>query len=548
MTQNSPGQGDPRSKRADSWRKDPRSVRFGFVVAALSPILFGAIAVSFGQDCNWDLRNYHFYNVFAWFSGRYAFDFAPGYLCSYYNPTLFVPRVLAMQYLSPVMLAAVTGAVQGCVVWPVYWFGVRLLPIEQPRMRSAVAAALAYVGALGAIGLSQLGTSFIDTTAATIALVGLGFCLLVDWHRAADGRSRLRSCAIGAFILGSLTALRLQSILYVVGALAALTLTQYAARRQRLLALTTFSVGTASGFCLGMLPWGLTMWHHFRNPIFPLLNGVFRSPYASVVNSYAPTLMPPSKIVEWLFLPFVVLTEPSRGHEVPFFDLRLPMLYAVVVLACVGWRFRWPWYGSELLTRTLIAFGGAYLVFLVRFTNYRFGVGFEIMAPLLAVLILAAMFRPTKVLGGVVAFLFAIVLVTTRRADWGHTEFGASHLGVPELAVPDDALLISTGHRPTSYVVASVPSSVAMIRLNADGDSLHSPDIHTPVSEPNPIEPRLRERLRAHRGPLYLLTAEPATADAALHRYGLSVAGSCSTPKPYVALEGPLSVCPLRRE
>ena len=33
------------------------------------PVLFGAIALAMGQDSNWDLRNYHWYNPYAFLQG-----------------------------------------------------------------------------------------------------------------------------------------------------------------------------------------------------------------------------------------------------------------------------------------------------------------------------------------------------------------------------------------------------------------------------------------------------------------------------------------------
>ena len=47
-----------------------------------------------GVDANWDLRNYHLYNVHAWFTGRGAMDIAPAQLQSWHNPLLDVPLYL----------------------------------------------------------------------------------------------------------------------------------------------------------------------------------------------------------------------------------------------------------------------------------------------------------------------------------------------------------------------------------------------------------------------------------------------------------------------
>src|SRR5258705_72055 len=44
-----------------------------------------------GGDSNWDLRNYHLYNPFALFNGKYAVDIAPAGPQTYFAPTLDIP-------------------------------------------------------------------------------------------------------------------------------------------------------------------------------------------------------------------------------------------------------------------------------------------------------------------------------------------------------------------------------------------------------------------------------------------------------------------------
>lgn len=72
--------------------------RFGFhgagnVVAAgiAACVLFGILSVMLGQDANWDLRNYHLYNAYAWLNDRLETDLAPAQMQSYFVPVLDVP-------------------------------------------------------------------------------------------------------------------------------------------------------------------------------------------------------------------------------------------------------------------------------------------------------------------------------------------------------------------------------------------------------------------------------------------------------------------------
>jgi hypothetical protein len=63
----------------------------------LLPLLAGFLAVAKGQDGNWDLRNYHLYNPWAWLNDRLTTDLAPAGLQSYFNPLIDLPYFFLIQ-------------------------------------------------------------------------------------------------------------------------------------------------------------------------------------------------------------------------------------------------------------------------------------------------------------------------------------------------------------------------------------------------------------------------------------------------------------------
>src|SRR5688500_8071941 len=52
------------------------------------PFLCAAVAWWLGQDTNWDLRNYHLYNAYAFLNDRQAMDLAPAGQQTWLNPLL----------------------------------------------------------------------------------------------------------------------------------------------------------------------------------------------------------------------------------------------------------------------------------------------------------------------------------------------------------------------------------------------------------------------------------------------------------------------------
>jgi hypothetical protein len=77
------------------------------------PLLFGLGALLLGQDASWDLRDYHYYNPYAFLNNRMSFDVAPAQLQTYYNPMLYIPFYFMVNYLPPPAVGLLLGTVQG---------------------------------------------------------------------------------------------------------------------------------------------------------------------------------------------------------------------------------------------------------------------------------------------------------------------------------------------------------------------------------------------------------------------------------------------------
>ena len=79
----------------------------------LVPVLFGLLSIGLGQDDNWDLRNYHWYNAYALLNGRLDLDMAPGQWQSYFNPLIDVPYYLLSTTLPGPLVGFLMGFVHG---------------------------------------------------------------------------------------------------------------------------------------------------------------------------------------------------------------------------------------------------------------------------------------------------------------------------------------------------------------------------------------------------------------------------------------------------
>src|SRR5438552_17597373 len=71
-----------------------RARRLGVEATALLAAMLAAGAISafvLRQAANWDLRNYHFYNAWAYVHSRLGWDLAPAQLQTFFNPLLDLP-------------------------------------------------------------------------------------------------------------------------------------------------------------------------------------------------------------------------------------------------------------------------------------------------------------------------------------------------------------------------------------------------------------------------------------------------------------------------
>src|SRR5882672_11792716 len=85
-------------------------------------------AVLTGGDSNWDMRNYHLYNPFALFNGKFMVDVAPAGTQTYFAPTLDIPYYLLVRSIRNVSLINVIMEIPHAIaICLAYLLSVRLL-------------------------------------------------------------------------------------------------------------------------------------------------------------------------------------------------------------------------------------------------------------------------------------------------------------------------------------------------------------------------------------------------------------------------------------
>lgn len=463
-----------------------------FLIYVSCALLALVTSYRLGKEMQWDTLDYHFYAGFSALHDRFGLDYFAAAPQAYLNPYAYAPFYLLVRSgLSALAVAAILAVVQSAILWLTYELAFALAPQSLGRGRIAVAAAAALLAFVNPVLMEQFGSSFADITTGELVLAGV---LALSGAIRSGGAWRI---AAAGLLVGAATAFKLTNSLTAMS-LAVMPLFLPGRWPKRWGGAALYGLGAGLGFVLVSLPWSIPLARHFGNPLFPLLNGIFRSP-AYTTAPVVDYRFIPSSFVAALWRPFAIVAPVRMVHfEMPAPDLR----YALLVVLAVAWAIaRWvgPSRGERAARegggspreavgsakgRELAALGCAFLInwviWLRLFGNSRY---FIPMACVAAVLVMALVCRLLVAWPRVLTCVIAAILVAQiYRVDAG-AEFRPNYPWDGEswfdVRVPDDvasqpALYLSVDVQSNSFVVPYLPAGSGFINL--EGDYVLGPD------------------------------------------------------------------------
>jgi len=487
---------------------------------------FGLLAVLLGQTNSWDLRNYHLYDGWAFWTGRGDRDFAVAQMQTYFNPLLATFTYLLYFGLPPWLSTFALGALQGANFLPLHAIARKLLVPAGTKSRDWLPMAAALVGTLGATQISELGGSMGDNLVSLPTLCAFAIVL----HGPELGPRR---AAFAGLLLGLTTGVKLTVAPFAIGLVACVLALAWNQRdRWRILAATAGAA--AIGFLVTDGFWMLHLYREFGNPMHPMYAGVFGGDYAPPMSMRDDRFVP-HKALEWLFYPLVWLTEPHRVSDSWFFDLRIPLAFLAVPLLIRQRDAAEP----RLQRALLLGLAAAYLVWLPLFGIYRYLAPLEMLAPLLVLLVLERDARTAATM------LLLAMLVCVRPPGWGrlHT-YRAAFLEaeIPALPELDRATIVLAEDEPLAFFALAFPPSARFVRI---GGNLLGP--------PNAAYGMDREaarRIAQTDGRIYALLASPQSDHVreVLARQHLALDPPCAPLRANLLKRNSSAVlCPLQR-
>lgn len=451
-------------------------------------VVGGVASIALGQDANWDIKNYHLYNAFAFVHDRLDADLYAVGVQTYFHPLLDVPYyLLAFGPFAehPKSLAFVMGLPYGLIIFAVLSISRNIFSeiVYEKKLCIAVSVLATVVGVTGVASVSQLGTTFNEIPLASLMLLGLA----VIFHKLKySPHTSSATYLIPGILFGAAAGLKLTAAVYAPAVAIALLLSEKTLRL-KFYALVSYSAGWLIAF---FLMWGWWAWKLFKltgSPTFPMFNSVFHSPWIGL-GSGMDTRFKPDGFFQTLFYPFYWMSKgPVTVAEPSFADPRFAVGYlSVVLIMIVLLSKKLPIiklkheFGQDLRSRLIFVLTfviTAFAIWQALFSIIRYAVVIEVFTGILLLIAAAQIFRcmTTARTKGAVIGLFALiaigVLSQTSYPQWGRVGYKSETFVYDKIQLPEHALVLLTS-KPIGFAAALIGKENPSVRFVGLVDSV----------------------------------------------------------------------------
>lgn len=282
-----------------------------------------------GRDQSWDQLNYHLYVAHAWWHNRLPEELFAASAQGYLNPLPHLPfYALYSTGWHSLLVATLLAAFHSVNLWLLHFIGVELTAASA-RLRRTLVIGGVLLGGLTPAFLIETGSSLNDVVVSIPALAAL--LSLFHWLRPDSGASAYswRYLYIAGLLAGFATGLKPSALVFSVAlGLAALLVANTGAWSVAWRGL----LGGVIGFALGGGYHAWMLWQAFGNPVFPLFNKVFQSPWFITENLVSARFRPAS-LMDALRYPLDLADAFKRvGFETITVDIRPITLISLLLV------------------------------------------------------------------------------------------------------------------------------------------------------------------------------------------------------------------------
>lgn len=442
-----------------------------YPLSLLVCLVFGGIALWQGMDANWDLRNYHWYNGWAFVNSLVGRDLLIGQLASFYNPILDVPYALAAEHLPARFIGFVLGMIHGLNFLVLFVIAWRLFNLSNPRHRFTLSFTTALTGVLGAGGWSEIGTVFYDNVLSLGVLISV-LLVLVKWDQLAKGRwiSVVIWGMTAGLPVGLTFGLKQPMVIYCIGLCGAFLFVKFPWMR-RIWVAFWFGIGVLAGFAISGGYWAWHLWQVYGNPLFPYFNHLFKSPWALPIP-YRDEGFTHGSLNEKLLLIYRFSFDTKLVGEIDFRDFRILALAILLPLAIAAWVWIKPTKALTRLAPTSFLLSASILVCVIwvpLFSIYRYLVPLEMLAPLLIAASIGLLPFGENVLRYMAFGLLVVLVATTKPSNWIRVPWEGQAIkidGIGDITKPEQTLVLLSGREPLSFLIPAFPKTMRFYRID----------------------------------------------------------------------------------
>ena len=463
-----------------------------WITLLASCIIFGLLSIIFGQDVDFDQKNYHIYNIYAWMNQRYDRDIMVAGMQSYINPTLNLVNYFMIMNLPPKVAGFFLGAVPGLNFFLLFNIGVRCLSNLPSRTRVLISLFAALTGVISPIFIVKLGSTQGDNTTSIFVLLGvlLSIQALNKIHK--DKHHKIFSSQFlllfSGISFGFASGLKLTNLTYAIAAIISFTMIFAIWRvpiKMLIRSFISIGMGISVGAIAGAGPWMWLMQSKYGSPLFPFYNSFFKSPYWSFVD--IGSNKQPGNLLEILWYPFNWLQYSKHStYQRPFQDWRWAIISLLLVISLthvlsatikpkkvisspeINNRNTTSWANSAsriyILTFTITG----YFIWGLQFSNQRFLLPLDLLSGIIIFLLIDLIFQrfsPKLILS---SFLCVLIMLTMRLPSAGRLEWENSWFGVdpPQLSNPNNSLIIYVSEKPPiGYLVPFFQHGISFVKI-----------------------------------------------------------------------------------
>ncbi|MFO1248089.1 MAG: hypothetical protein U1E93_07715 [Alphaproteobacteria bacterium] len=445
-----------------------------YAFLGLGLLFWAGFVIALGKDTSWDFRNYHWYGPYALFNHRMGIDMAVAHQASYYNPYLDIPFYWLATHTRAWIALGVLGAAQGANMIPLYLIARSALRVKASESDiKLMAGALSLLGMVGALTLTEFGTTYYDNVMSVFVLSGLAILVLKrDVLREGPlGKAGLIA-GVAGLVTGMAMGLKLPEMPFCVGFAAAL-LALGGSWKHQLVRLLAGGIAGVIGAAIFSAPWMIYIYHLTGNPLFPYFNDYWKSPLA-LEAPYRDLRFVPAFRPWWqqIFFPVLFTIDWHVADDLGFQDIRVMIAYLLTLAVGALWLLRRQSRDSLLENRTalvlIVFFAASYFAWLKFFAIYRYIIIYEMMAPLLiiAAVGLLPISRKSRylVLGGICA-----ACLLTARSDFlerAPIEEPYVAAALPPIPHPDKTMVVMTGDAPMGFIATTLPPQIPVLRID----------------------------------------------------------------------------------